>query len=84
MNTNDHRPQWSTSSFGCAADTSPAELSTLQAHAERCHRARSRWFSVQCATEGMKGLIAGRFVTTVMILSVAVLLLVVIASWALR
>lgn len=82
MNTSDHRPQWSTSCFGCAPDTSPAEFSTLQAHLERCRRVQSRWFPVQCATETLTGLIAGRLVTTVVILSAAMLLLIAVASWA--
>lgn len=82
MNTSDQCLPWKTSSCGCACDPSPEELSTLQAHVERCKRVQSRWFSVQCATEGLNGLVAGHFVTTLVVLSAAMLLLIVIASYA--
>ncbi len=84
MNTSDHPVQWSTSSFGGTPDTTPAELSTLQAHMDRCKRAQGRWLWVQSATEILNGLIAGRLVTTVVILSAAMLMLLVAASWVLQ
>lgn len=69
-------PGWTTSSFGHAADTSPAELSELGAHLRACHGTSGRLFALQCGVEAVRRFVAGRIVTTL----VVVLLIGVAAS----
>ena len=75
----DARPPWSTASFGDAADTSPMELSVLGEHLDSCKQTHGRWFTLQCFAEHLNGFIAARFVTT---LAVAALLLVMTSMWS--
>jgi hypothetical protein len=60
---------WSTSSFGQTADTSPMELSALGEHLNRCQNSRGRLFALSCVAETMNSFVAGRFVTTVVVVS---------------
>ena len=64
-------PRWSTASFGEAADTSPMELSALGEHLSLCRSLSGRLFALRYRAALMHGVIASRFVTTV----VAVVLL---------
>lgn len=70
-------PGWITSSFGHAADTSPAELSELGAHLRSCHGTSGRLFALQCGVEAVRRFVAGHLVTT---LVVAVLVIGAAAS----
>jgi hypothetical protein len=60
-------PRWSTSSFSDAVDTTPAELSILGAHVDRCKGSRGRWFALQCAVDTIHDFVSGRIVTTLLI-----------------
>ena len=76
MNTNDIvTPSWSTASFGDTADTSPMELSVLGEHLDLCKGSQGRLFTLQCIAETMKGFVAARFVTTLVLIGVASLAL---------
>ncbi|HEY5581983.1 MAG TPA: hypothetical protein VIK56_12630 [Rhodoferax sp.] len=80
MNTNDIvTPSWSTASFGDTADTSPMELSALGEHLDLCKGSRGRLFALHCVAQTLKGFVAARFVTTL----VLVALLIGVASLAL-
>lgn len=60
-------PGWITSSFGHAADTSPAELSELGAHLRSCHGTSGRLFALQCVVEAVQRFLAARIVTTLVV-----------------
>lgn len=60
-------PYWSTASFGDTVDTTPMELSALGEHLDRCQGARGRFFALGCVVETVNGLIAPRFVTTLVV-----------------
>ena len=60
--------RWSTASFGEAADTSPMELSALGEHLSLCQSMSGRMFAVRYRAALMHGVIASRFVTTVVAL----------------
>src|SRR5512133_2880265 len=73
MNTNIiFKSRWSTASFGDTADTSAMELSALGAHLELCQRAHGRLFFLQCAAQTMHGFVVGRFVTTVVVVTLLI------------
>ena len=59
---------WSTASFGDAADTSPHELAALGSHLSMCRGGRGRWFALRCVADTMHGFVAARFVTSLAIL----------------
>ncbi len=63
-------PNWTTASVGAHADTSPVELSVLGDHLGRCQTGRGRWFALRCAAEATHGLVAPRFVTTLVVAAV--------------
>ena len=65
-------PSWSTASFGDAASTSPMELSALGEHLELCRGARGRLFTLQCFAGTMNGFVAGRFVTTLVVVALII------------
>ena len=71
-------PSWSTSSFGHKTDTSPGELSSLGEHLNLCQGQRGRLFSLHCLAEATHGVLAARFVTTL----VGIALLFAVASLA--
>lgn len=80
MHTKVHTPcNWSTASFGDAADTSPADLSALGSHLHLCQCDTGRWFALRCMTERMTGFATARFITTL----VVVALLLTAASFTL-
>ena len=60
-------PGWCTSSFGGPANTSPADLSELEAHLQRCDCSRDRLFNVRTAIEAIDQFIAARLVTTLVL-----------------
>ena len=65
-------PRWSTASFGDTADTSPMELSALGNHLNLCQGARGRLFTLHCAAEIMNRFVAPRFVTTLVVVALAI------------
>ena len=81
MPTLSHPPltlSWATASLGHDADTLPIELSALGDHLGQCQGQRGRLFSLHCVAEATHGLLASRFVTTL----VGVALLFAVASLA--
>ncbi len=73
-----HAQAWATASFGHDADTLPVELSALGEHLGQCQGQRGRLFSLRCLAEATHGMLASRFVTTL----VGVALLFALASLA--
>lgn len=61
---------WTTASMGAHADTSPLELSALGDHLGRCQTGRGPLFALRCAADATHGLVAPRFVTTLVVLAV--------------
>lgn len=79
MNTNKIvTPSWSTASFGHIAGTSALELSALGEHLDVCKVSHGRVFALRCFAETMRGFVAARFVTTL----VLVALLIAVGSLA--
>jgi hypothetical protein len=66
-------PRWTTSSFANAADTTPAELSALGAHVDRCKGSRGRWFALQCSCDAVHDFVSRRIVTTTLLIACAVI-----------
>ncbi|MCV2356458.1 hypothetical protein LNV09_20145 [Paucibacter sp. B2R-40] len=67
---------WSTSSFGDSADTSPGELKAMGEHLGLCRANSGGIFRLRCAAETLHGFVAPRFVTSL----VLALLLLVLGS----
>lgn len=65
-------PSWSTASFGDTPDTSPMEMSALGEHLDLCQGARGRLFALQCMAGTMNGFVAGRFVTTLVVVALII------------
>jgi hypothetical protein len=63
-------PTWTTAALGEHADTSPLELSALGDHLGRCQTGRGPLFALRCAADATHGLVAPRFVTTLVVLAV--------------
>lgn len=72
------RADWSTASIGDAADTSPAELSELGEHLGHCRRWSGRLFTLQCRAQRLHAFVAGRIVTTLVVVG-----LLYAAAWLL-
>ena len=70
------QPRWSTASFGDNAETSPLELSALQAHLTLCRQSHGHLFALQSLAQGLHGFVASRFLTTLVVLT----LLLAVAS----
>jgi hypothetical protein len=66
------KPRWSTASFGKSVETSPLELSALGEHLHVCRLLRGRLYGLRCAVEALQNFIAGRFVTSVLVLALLV------------
>lgn len=66
------KSRWSTASFGDTADISPVELSALGAHLELCQKLHGRLFLLQCAAQTMHGFVVGRFVTTLVVVTLLI------------
>jgi len=81
MNTKGNlRPKWKTSSFGGAADTTPAELSALRTHMDRCRQSRGRMFTLRRVAEGLDGLVVRYLVTIVVLVFLAMLVMMLVTS----
>ena len=65
-------PRWTTAAIGDGGDTAPAELSALGEHVDHCNAYRGRWFALRCGADAVYDFVAGRFVTTLLIVMVAI------------
>ena len=65
-------PLWTTSSYGQAAETTPADLATLSEHAAQCTVRSGRMVALQCGATRIKGIVASRLVTTLALLAMLV------------
>ena len=61
-------PMWSTSSYGRAAHTRPMDLNALGQHLHLCQGHSGRIFALRCNADDVHGFIAGRLVTTLVVL----------------
>ncbi|MDP2065814.1 MAG: hypothetical protein Q8K38_07580 [Burkholderiaceae bacterium] len=61
-------PCWDTSSFGHPADISPLERSALGDHLSQCGAMRGPLQVVQTGADGLHGLLAGRVVTSMLLI----------------
>jgi hypothetical protein len=68
-------PCWSTASFGGAVATSPMELSALGEHLQHCIASHGRWLRLRCVAESMNGFVTARFVTTLALLAVPIVVI---------
>jgi hypothetical protein len=71
-------PHWSTASFGHAVGTTPMELSALGAHLQLCNGTHGHLVRLRCAAESMNGFVSTRFVTTLALLAVPLLMWVLL------
>lgn len=62
-------PRWSTASFGEPAHTSPMELRALGSHLSACAGAAGPLLALRCAGEALRGFVAPRLVSTVVLLA---------------
>lgn len=60
-------PCWSTSTFGETGNALAREFSVLGEHLDLCRLVQGRLFTVQCGADMVRGFLAARFVTTVVI-----------------
>jgi hypothetical protein len=68
MNHHDFAPScWRTASLGHSADTSPGDLHALGEHLGSCQGLRGRLFALHCVAERTHGLLAPRFITTLVL-----------------
>ncbi len=65
---------WSTACGGHSAGTSAQEQSALGAHFGACQRLRGRLFGLHCLAERTHGVLAARFITTLVVLAAALAL----------
>lgn len=72
-------PSWTTASFGNSVDMSAGELAALQRHLSACRALSGPMFAVRCVGDALHRFLLGRFVTTI----VGVTLLAGLAALAL-
>jgi hypothetical protein len=68
------RPRWTTSCFDDALRESAHEFRTLGRHLQSCRAVQGRLFGLRCAAEALDGFLASRFVTTVALATLFVVL----------
>jgi len=68
-------PCWSTSCFGDAAQTSPMELSVLGDHLQHCSATPGPLMRLRWAAEALNRFVSARFVTTLALLTLPMLVL---------
>ena len=61
-------PQWSTASFGEAAETTPVELAALGEHLAACSDGRGHLHALRCVAQRVQAFVFGRLVTTSLLL----------------
>jgi hypothetical protein len=67
---------WSTSTFGESGNAIAKEFTVLAEHLDLCRLVRGRLFAVECGADMVRGFLAARFVTTV-VLSLSALAVIV-------
>lgn len=72
------RPRWATTSVGDSADTQPVELSALGEHVSLCRASGSRYGALLRGAQAVHGVLAARFVTTMVVVVVVIGTLVVV------
>jgi hypothetical protein len=68
-------PSWSTASFGTEVDTSPMELAALNEHLQRCNASHGVVFRLRCVAEAFNGFASARFMTSLGLVALPVLVL---------
>ncbi len=71
-------PRWSTTSIGDSADTQPVELSALGEHVSLCRAAASRYGGLLRSAQVVHGVVAARFVTTLVVMALLIGTLVLV------
>lgn len=61
------RARWATASLDSAPDTTPGELSSLEAHVDRCKRSGGIVQGLEAAADAVHAFVAPRLVTTTVI-----------------
>jgi hypothetical protein len=61
---------WSTACGGRTADTLPGDLSALGEHLDNCQNTHRHFLTLHLAAQTMRGFMAARFVTTVVLVAV--------------
>lgn len=64
--------RWSTAALGGQASLSPLELSALVEHLQLCRCSSGRLFALRCMFEALEGFVAGRFVTTLVTMTLLI------------
>ena len=67
-NTSSFEPRWDTASMGLPADISSLERSALSEHLSLCGALRGPLQSLQAGAGEMRGMLAGRVVTSVLVM----------------
>ena len=62
-------PSWDTSSLSAPADVSALECIALADHLVHCGLLSGQWPGLKTASDGLQGLLAGRFVTVVVLVA---------------
>ena len=63
---------WSTASFGGNADASSMDQMLLGDHLGVCKGPNGHFFALHCLVESVRGFLAARFVTTVLLLALLI------------
>ncbi|MBT9553426.1 MAG: hypothetical protein IV088_21500 [Hydrogenophaga sp.] len=71
-NTSPLAPRWDTASMGLPADISSTERSALSDHLSLCGALRGPMQSLQAGANEVSGMLAGRVVTSALVLAVLV------------
>jgi|APMed6443717190_1056831.scaffolds.fasta_scaffold55662_2 hypothetical protein len=71
-NTSPLEPRWDTASMGLPADISSTERSALSDHLSLCGALRGPLQSLQAGANEMRSMLAGRVVTSVLVMVVLV------------
>lgn len=66
------RSRWSTAALGAHAGLSSLELSALVEHLQLCRGSSGRLFALRCMFEALNGIVAARFVTTLVLLALLI------------
>jgi len=66
---------WSTASYGTEVDTSPMELTVLNQHLQHCNASHGVVFSLRCAAEALNGFANARFMTSLGLVALPLLVL---------
>lgn len=65
-------PRWSSAMFNTTTDATPMDLSALGSHLALCRGANGRLLALQGVARNMRGFMAARFVTTLLLLALLI------------